>query len=234
VSSTAPDGSHAGSGSGSASGSGSTSGSGSQSRPSSPGAGSSSGPEAHAADGSGSGPSGSDRLQKFLDTAALAAGAGYEATYKANGSPTTFTFAQLGAMTSFASGGTTDYSDGAQSTVCDAAGGTVSCDTGAKPLTGVLALVSPSELAGAVRAASAHDVPVKQSSEHHDGQLSTCVSYVTQGQRVKYCVNGAGIVTYMRIPSATFQITGYTTAVTAADVTVPPGATMLPSPATAS
>jgi len=133
-------------------------------------------------------------------------------------------------MTSFATGATTYYSDGGASTLCDSAGGTVSCYTGAKPLTGVLALVNPSELAGGVRAASAHAVPMSLSSERHDGQPSTCVSYVTQGQRAKYCVDGAGVVTYLRIPSATFQLTGYTTAVTDAAVTVPPGATMRPSP----
>ena len=47
---------------------------------------------------------------------------------------------------------------------------------------------------------------------------------------MKYCVDDEGILTYIKIPTGTFQLTAYTTAVSSTDVSVPAGATFAPAP----
>jgi hypothetical protein len=44
-------------------------------------------------------------------------------------------------------------------------------------------------------------------------------------------MNSQGIVTFIKIPEGAFDLTAYTTAVSAADVSVPANATFRPAPA---
>jgi hypothetical protein len=164
--------------------------------------------------------------------ASLATLTDFMATYKAVGSPTTITFAQLGGRTSFSSGPTTFYSNGTTNTVCDNSGGRVTCYSGAQPLTGVLALVQPQAVAQAIRqAASTQATSVAYSAAKHDGLASSCVAYALQGQNVKYCLDGEGVVTFIRIVgTATFVLSSLTGSVPEAAVSVPPGAITSPSP----
>ena len=105
-----------------------------------------------------------------------------------------------------------------------------SCYTGAQPLTGLLSLIDPAQESSAIQAANAEGLSVSYSTATHDGQLSSCVSYTKAGQRVKYCIDDHGILTYIRIPSGEFELTAYTTNVSDAEVSVPANATMVPAP----
>ncbi len=154
----------------------------------------------------------------------------FQATYKVKGSTASIVFAQQGAKTSFSTGTTAYYSDGATSTVCDSSNGTPSCSTGAKPLTGLLSLINPTQMSNAVLAATTSAVSVNHSTENHSGQSSSCVAYAVGLQRVKYCVNDQGVVTFIRIPTGTFELTAYTTNVSDAEVSVPAGAKFGPAP----
>jgi hypothetical protein len=160
----------------------------------------------------------------------LATHAAFKATYRAKGSNATIVFAQVGSQSSFSTGTTAYYSVGSNSTVCDSSSGTPLCYTGAKPLAGLLSLISPTRVSSAIQAAAMAAVSVSHSTEHHSGQSSSCISYSDAGQNVKYCINDQGIVTYIKLPSGSFELTGYTTAVSTADVSVPGGATMRPAP----
>ena len=106
------------------------------------------------------------------------------------------------------------------------------CYTGAKPLGGLLSLISPAREASAIQAAASAGSPVGYSEETHDGQVSSCISYSDAGQHVKYCINDHGIMTYIRIPAGAFELTAYTTTVSDADVSAPANATMQPAPST--
>jgi hypothetical protein len=137
-------------------------------------------------------------------------------------------FAQDGSKSSFSTGTTAYYSDGAINTVCDSSSGTPACYNGAKPLSGLLSLISPTRVSSAIQAAAA--VSVSHSTEHHNGQASSCIAYLDAGQKVKYCIDGQGIVTYIKIPNGAFELSSYTTSVSPADVSVPAGATTLSTP----
>jgi hypothetical protein len=151
----------------------------------------------------------------------------FKATYRAKGSNTTIVFAQEGSKSSFATGTTAYYSDGSSNTVCDTSSGTPACYAGAKPVAGLLSLISPTKVSSAIHAAALAAVPVSHSTEHHSGQSSSCVAYSDAGQKVKYCINDQGILTFIKIPSGSFELSAYTTAVSPADVSVPAGATAL-------
>jgi hypothetical protein len=185
--------------------------------------------------GSGSRPApassaGSKYLQQLLQRASLATNSTFKATYRAKGSNATIVFAQDGSRSSFSTGTTAYYSNGASNTVCDSSSGAPACYRGAKPLAGLLSLISPTNVSGAIQAAAAAALPVSHSTEHHSGQSSSCVAYFAAGQKVKYCINDQGIVTYIKIPSGSFELSGYTTVVSPADVSVPAGATTLSTP----
>ena len=147
-----------GSGSSTASGSGSGgSGSGGSGSSTASGSGSggsgSGGSGSSTASGSGSGGSkgskASAQTSKYLEQlqqkATSATGATFKATYRVKGSTLSIVFAQEGSKSSFSSGTSAYYSDGQTRTECDTSNGTPSCYTGAKPLTGLLSLISPTE-----------------------------------------------------------------------------------------
>ncbi|HTZ08730.1 MAG TPA: hypothetical protein VMB72_06650 [Acidimicrobiales bacterium] len=180
---------------------------------------------------SGTSPSSSANYSRLIQETDAAAQSDFKATYRDSGSNTTITFAQLGTRSSFSGGGSAFYSNGATNTVCNTDGTSTSCYTGAKPLTGVLALVIPREAAGAIASAAAMQASaVHHDEEHHGGHASTCLAYTLQSQSIKYCLDSAGIVTYLRIPHATFVLTGFTTSVSSTDVAVPSGASSQPTP----
>ena len=168
-------------------------------------------------------------VPKLQQDASAASQASFKATYQAHGSSTTLTFAKIGSRTSFVTGTTAFYTNGGANTVCDTSSGKPSCYTGAKPPTGLLSVVDPSQESQAVHAAAAAGTSVSYTVEHRGGQQSLCMAYSQSGQPVKYCIGSMGIVTYLKIPSGTFELTGYTTQVTNADVSVPGDATMLPA-----
>ncbi len=171
-------------------------------------------------------------LPQLEQKASTAMSATFEATYQAKGANSTIVFAQKGLKSSFSTGTTSYYSDGATSTVCDTSSGAPSCYTGAKPLAGLLSLIDPSQESSAIQAANTEGLAVSYSSATHDGQLSSCISYTKAGQRLKYCIDDHGIVTYIRIPTGAFELTAYTTDVSDAQVSVPTNATMVPAPST--
>jgi hypothetical protein len=195
------------------------------------GSGATTAPGGTTASGSQSAPTtsaGSKYVQQLQQRASLATHATFKATYRAKGSNTTIVFAQDGSKSSFLTGTTAYYSDGSSNTVCDSSSGTPACYTGAKPLGGLLSLLSPTRVSSAIQAAAA--VSVSHTSEHHSGQPSSCIAYSDAGQRVKYCIDVQGIVTYIKIPNGAFELTAYTTAVSPGDVSVPAGATTLATP----
>ena len=178
------------------------------------------------------GTSTSSHLSQLQQKAASAMSANFEATYQAKGANTTIVFAQKGSKTSFSTGTTSYYSDGATNTVCDSSGGVPLCYTGARPLSGLLSLLDPTEDSSAIQAANAEGLTVNYSTATHDGQLSSCISYSKAGQRLKYCIDDQGIVTYIKIPTGDFELTGYTTNVSDAAVSMPANATVRPAPST--
>ncbi len=178
------------------------------------------------------GTSASAQLPRLQQKASTAMNATFAATYEAKGDTATIVFAQRGPKTSFSSGTTSYYSDGATNTVCDTSSGVPSCYTGAKPLTGLLSLIDPAQETSAIQAANAEGQAVGYSTATHDGQLSSCISYTKAGQRLKYCINDHGVVTYIKIPTGAFELTAYTTNVSDAEVSVPANATMVPAPTT--
>ncbi|HUY23523.1 MAG TPA: hypothetical protein VMV22_14400 [Acidimicrobiales bacterium] len=135
----------------------------------------------------------------------------------------------MGSKASFSSGTSAYYSDGSTGTVCDSSSGTPSCYTGATPPTGLLSLINPAQVAGAIRSAEAA-VTVNHSMERHYSQMSSCVAYMAGTQHVKYCLDQQGTLTFIRIPTGAFDLTAYTTTVSDSDVSVPAGATTRPAP----
>ena len=174
----------------------------------------------------------SAQLPQLQAKASSARSMTFKATYQAKGVNTTIVFAQKGSKTSFLTGTTAYYSDGATNTVCDSSGAAPSCYTAATPLSGLLSLIDPAEESSAIQAANAAGVAVNYSTATHDGRLSSCISYSRAGQRVKYCIDDHGILTYIRIPTGAFELTAYTTDVSDADVSVPINATIGPAPST--
>jgi len=174
----------------------------------------------------------SGHLPQLQAKASSAMHATFKATYLAKGASTTIVFARKGSKTSFSTGTTAYYSDGATNTVCDSSSGAPSCYTAATPLSGLLSLMNPAQESSAIQAANAAGLSVDYSTATHDGQLSSCISYSKAGQRVKYCINDHGILTYIKIPTGAFELTSYTTAVSDADVSVPANATIRPAPST--
>ncbi len=179
-----------------------------------------------------SAPVASGKLPQLQQKASSATSAVFKATYEAKGANSTIVFAQKGAKTAFLTGTTSYYSEGASNIVCDSSSGVPSCYTGAKPLGGLLSLIDPARESSAIQAAASAGSPVDYSEENHGGQLSSCISYSNAGQRVKYCINDQGILTYIRIPAGAFELTAYTTNVSDADVSVPANATIQPEPST--
>jgi hypothetical protein len=192
------------------------------------GSGSSSSPVA------GSASSASDvALGQLQQKASTASHGIFKATYRAKGgSGTTIVYAQIGSRSSLSTGTTTFYSDGTANTVCDTSSGTPACYTGAQPLSGLLSPIDPAQASSTIRAVESSGAPVSYSTEHHDGLLSSCISYPNDGQHVKYCVDGQGVVIFLKIPTGAFELASYTTAVSEADVSVPADATYQPTPAT--
>jgi len=169
-------------------------------------------------------------LPQLQAKASSATRATFKATYQAKGANTTIVFAQKGPQTSFSTGTTAYYSNGATNTVCDSSGAAPSCYTAATPLSGLLSIMSPTEEFSAIQAANAAGLSVNYSTATHDGQLSSCISYSKAGQRVKYCINDHGILTYIKIPTGAFELTAYTTDVSESDVSAPANATIRPAP----
>jgi hypothetical protein len=169
-------------------------------------------------------------LVQLQQKAASASHGTFMATYQAKGSNTTILFARMGSRSSISTGTTTFYSDGTSNTVCDTSSGTPSCYTGAQPLAGLLSPIDPAEASSAIQSVVASGVSVSYSTEHHDGLLSSCISYPNRGQHVKYCMNSQGVVIYLKIPTGAFQLTSYTTRVPDAYVSVPANATFHPAP----
>lgn len=168
-------------------------------------------------------------VPKLQQAASVASQANFKASYQARGSSTTLLFAKIGSRTSFVTGTTALYTNGAANTVCDTSSGRPSCYTGAQSPTGLLSVVDPSQESQAVHAAANAGASVSYTTERRGGQQSLCMAYSQSGQPVKYCIGELGIVTYLKIPSGTFELTGYTTQVTSADVSVPANATILPA-----
>jgi hypothetical protein len=168
-------------------------------------------------------------LPKLQQAATVATQANFKATYQARGSATTLVFAKIGSRSSFVTGTTALYTNGGSNTVCDTSSGRPSCYTGAQAPTGLLSVVDPTQESQAVHAAAAAGTSVSYTVEHRGGQQSLCMAYSQSGQPVKYCIGDVGVVTYLKIPSGTFELAGYTTQVTSADVSVPADATILPA-----
>lgn len=138
-------------------------------------------------------------------------------------------FAEIGAESSFSTGDTTFYTDGAKNTVCSTSNGHLVCYTGAQPLNGVLSLISPAKASNSIRSVIAATTQVKYSKEPHG---VGCVSYSVEDQPVTYCINNQGIISYINTATGTFKLTAYTTNVALSQVSVPAGAVMEPEPAT--
>lgn len=168
--------------------------------------------------GSASGKGASANGLEQLEMQALAAsGLTYKASYRSTSAGATLTYAQLGAQTAFAAGQTTYYSDGVTNTVCDTSSGHPVCYTDAKPLTGLLSLISPASAAHAIQALLDGATSVTQSTQSG----AQCLAYLLSAQKVKYCINGQGIVSYINVGAGAFKLNGLTASVSSSDVTAP-------------
>ena len=163
-------------------------------------------------------------VQQLQQVTASASLVNFKATYRAVNANSTVVYSQLGGRSAFSTGSSTEYTSGSTSTVCDTSGSRPVCTTSGRPLSGLLSVLDPASASAAVRAARAHGSSVKTSIQRQDNVRSSCVSYSQSGSRVKFCVNYLGIVDFLKIPNATFQLVGYTSAVTPADVSVPASA----------
>jgi hypothetical protein len=153
----------------------------------------------------------------------------FKATYSTAGS-LVIVFAQMGGHWSFAASPTTDYNDGTTDTVCDTSSGTPVCTQDARPLTGQLSIINPTQTL-----AMLSSVPSKGVTHSTKSNGDRCISYPVSGGQIRFCVNTNGIVTTLSIPQGSIQLKSYSTDVTEADVSVPSGATMEPAaPAPAS
>ncbi|MDE3086464.1 MAG: hypothetical protein KGJ77_06830 [Acidobacteriota bacterium] len=170
-----------------------------------------------------------DTLHLLLTTATSAAGTNFEATYKLSSNSTMVTYAQEGSSSSLSTGTATYFASGPSHTVCTV-GSPPTCYTGAKPLTGVLAVIIPAQAAAAFRALVANNVPVTLTSETRGGAMSSCIAYEDQGIPVKYCLDSQGYLTFVKVPGGSFVRTSFSTQVTTA-LSPPAGATYQPAPA---
>ena len=159
----------------------------------------------------------SDFFASMEQAATSAAQASFRTTYLDRASSSVITYAQVGSWISVSSGTTTYYGSTANGTVCDSSTGTPVCQVAPAP-TGVLGLVSPSQLFNAIQAAAASPSMVKHSKKPHGVQ---CLSYSLMGQPTTYCMNTQGILTSIITPIGTFQLTSYSTQVTGSDVSAP-------------
>jgi len=166
-------------------------------------------------------------LGELLNAVTGASDASFTATYEASGSNTTVTFTQLGSKSALATGTTTYYTDAATNTVCDTSQSPPACYTGAAPLTGVLSLINPAAAASAIRSATGESSAVTFQSEPDHVQ---CISYPLQSQTVQYCIDSAGLLTYVGSQIAAFHLTTHSTGVSDSEVSVPAGATLMPTP----
>jgi hypothetical protein len=135
---------------------------------------------------------------------------------------------------SFINNGTTTYACSK-----DSSSGTTSCVSypeAQNPMASLLTLYSPTaaealfQTAESEVAAKLAGISINFTSQTFAGQPSTCVTYSYAGSNAKYCVTKSGVLAYegggSSGNSSAFELTAYSTSVSASDFALPTGATV--------
>jgi len=189
----------------------------------------------------GAGSSLASRLSTLSKNLQAAETATFKATYTAtdNGKTETLVFEQQPPKSFFSTTGGEVVDTGTATYFCSNSGA-VSClsTTTENPLASLLDLLSPKtaidslQAAQSALAAKVAGYDATFSTQTFAGQQATCVTITASSGSGKYCVTGTGQLAYVSTsPSQVFQLTAYSTSVSASDFSLPSGATIVTLPA---
>lgn len=171
----------------------------------------------------------------------------FKATYTSSdgGSSTNIvTIEQAPPKSAFVTGGESFIDTGSSTYMCasDDSSGTpsVTCQNvgSSNPMAGMMEIFSPSTIVGELQsmqgifAEHLAGYSISTSSRTYAGQPSTCVTLKTGTTSTTYCVTASGILSYVNSGSSVFELTSYTTNVSASDFEIPAGATVQTFPTT--
>jgi hypothetical protein len=150
----------------------------------------------------------------------------------------TVTIEQSPPKSLFSTSNGSDINTGTTSYFCSTASGAATCysTTTSNPLASLAALFSPAtaltelKAAQTEAAARAAGYSASFSTQSFAGQSSTCASFATAGQSVKYCVTKQGVLAYSGSGASSFTLTSYSSSVPASDFALPSGATVVTIP----
>lgn len=167
--------------------------------------------------------------------------ASFSATYTVteNGSTAqTVTIEQQSPKSAFVTSASSYINTGTTAYYCSkptTPGGAETClaASGARnPLAGLITLFSPDTAVSAMESAQAEigahlvGYKVSISAATYAGLPSKCADITAAGKSAKYCVTDSGILAYEGSGASSFELTMYSSSVSASDFTLPPGATV--------
>ena len=182
----------------------------------------------------------SSQLSNLSSSLQGAETASYKATYSAtdNGQSETLTYEQQPPKFLFGTKGGEVIDNGTATYFCSTSGAsTCLSSTTQDPLAPLLNALSPKtaisdlQAAQSALAAKVAGYTASFSSATFAGQPSTCVTITQSSGAEKVCVTGSGELDYVSSsPSQVFQMTSYSTSVSASDFALPSGATVVTEP----
>ena len=186
--------------------------------------------------GSGGGSSAASRLANLSSSLHAAEGAPFKATYSGsyNGQTQTMTIAQDPPKSSFGVANAVIVDTGSQTYYCPTTANPTCINASSEdPLSSLVDAFSPKaalsqlQAARAAVAGRAAGYNISFSSATFAGQPSTCVTAKSSSASWKYCVTDKGYLAYASSgPQQVFQMTSFSTNVSASDFALPSGATV--------
>ncbi len=179
----------------------------------------------------------SGKIGSFTGSIASGKNATFKATYASNGggSSQNITIEQQPPASAVITSTGSFISDGTKSYFCSTSSGATVCITaaaGTNPASAIVQAFSPDTVLGTIHgveamiAAKAAGVNVSFSTQTFAGQDADCMTVTQNGQTAKYCVTHSGILAYAGTDADNFQLTDFSSSVSASDFQPPPGATI--------
>jgi hypothetical protein len=184
-------------------------------------------------------------LNKLASSAQHASNSTFSLTYVSTGSsPSTVILEQKPPMQLFKSGTGEVVFDGRKAYYCDTSSTPATCmsygSAGSSPLGSMMSAYDAGTYAGIMKgweglvSAGIAGYHISFSTATFAGQPSDCVTWDYQGDKAKYCVTTSGVLAFVGggsgSSSSTFELTKYSTSVSAADFSLPKGATITKVP----
>ncbi len=202
--------------------------------------GTNSGSNSGGSSGGSAGSAAAVRLASLSKSLHGAEGAPFKATYSAdyNGQSQTMTIAQDPPRSSFAVANAVIVDTGSSTYYCPTTSNPTCFNTSQEdPVSALVDAFSPKAALSQLQAAQAAVASrvagynVSFSSATYAGQPSTCVTVKAQSAGWKYCVTNKGLLAYASSgPQQVFQMTSYSSDVSASDFALPSGATVMTVP----